>query len=601
MSHDDQSPPPAPLPTDVQQLQTLLMKEREVCSRHERALAQRDKMLARRDETLARRNETLAQSKEALAQHEAIIAQQHDTIEQQQRKIELQELRLAGLLRRQYGPQRERIDPNQLMLFSAEELAELAEELQNRQAGASKDNDSGIESTRGGKRRKRGHGRRGLPKHLPREQVVYELSATERTCPCCGEQREEIGSESSEQLEVIPAKVKVIEHVRKKYACRQCEEQVTIAPKPPQPIDKGLPGAGLLAHSVLSKYGDHLPLYRQEDILARHGITIRRSTLCGWMAAAAELARPLWELMRGEVLNSHVIHTDDTTVRMLSPGKCRTARFWVYVGDAAHRYSLFDFTESRSRDGPAKFLDGFSGYLQADAYGGYDGLYHATGAQEVACWAHARRYWWEARATDSRRAHEALSYIGRLYELEEQFREAKLSGDPLRAARQQHATPILDALEQWLDDPSQQSLLPKSPIGKARTYTQNQWQALRRYVNDGALSIDNNVAERTVKLAAIGRKNYLFVGSPTGGERAAILYSLIASCKACGVEPWAYLADLFAKLPGLASTPESLTAFLPDRWLAEHPEHRWQIDELRKKERRRTRRAKIAKRRRKKK
>jgi transposase len=189
-----------------------------------------------------------------------------------------------------------------------------------------------------------------------------------------------------------------------------------------------------------------------------------------------------------------------------------------------------------------------------------------------------------------------MSYIGRLYELEEQFREAKLSCDPLRAARQQHAEPILDAFENWLEAPEQQALLPKSLIGKAHTYTQNQWRALRRYTENGALSIDNNAAERTVKIAAIGRKNWMFVGSATGGERAAILFSLIASCKACGVEPQAYLADLFAKLPTIEPTSEGLSAMLPDRWLATHPEHRWQIDALRKSERRRSRHSKLARR-----
>jgi transposase len=300
-------------------------------------------------------------------------------------------------------------------------------------------------------------------------------------------------------------------------------------------------------------------------------------------------------LMREQVLKSHVIHTDDTTIRMLAAEKCRTARFWVYIGDAEHPYSVYDFTEDRSRDGPTKFLDGFSGYLQADAYGGYDGIYASGKVMEVACFAHCRRYWWEARATDSHRAHEALSYIGRLYALEEQFREAKLVGAALYAARQQHAEPILDAFEHWLDDPAQQRVLPKSPIGKSRTYTRNQWQALRRYTSDGALSIDNNISERTVKIAAIGRKNYLFVGSHTGGQRAAILYSLVATCKACGVEPGAYLTDLFRTLPTVTS-PDDIAAFLPDRWLTTHPEHRWHIDQLRQQERKRSRQARIAKR-----
>ena len=555
MSQDDRS-----LPRDVRSLQALLLAERN-------------------------------QHHEALAQKETVIAQQHDTIAEQQRKFQQLEEYLARLLRKQYGPQRERIDPDQLMLFTKDELDELADELKS-DAEDSPDEDTSDSKK---KRKRKGHGRRPLPAHLPREQVIYELLGEELACPCCGEKRQEIGSETSEQLEFIPAVLKVIEHIRKKYACRHCEEHVVVAAKAPQPIEKGLPGPGLLAHTVLSKYGDHLPLYRQEDILARHGVVIRRSTLCDWIAAAAELARPLWALMREKVLKSRVIHTDDTGVKMLAPGKTMSAKFWAYIGDTAHPYSVYDFTENRKRDGPAKFLDGFSGYLQADAYGGYDGIYASGKVTEVACFAHCRRYWWEARATDSHRAHEALSYIGRLYALEEQFREAKLVGDALRAARQEHAVPILDAFEHWLDDDAQQRVLPKSLIGKARTYTRNQWQALRRYTADGALSIDNNISERTVKIVAIGRKNYLFVGSHTGGERAAILYSLVASCKACGVEPAAYLTDLFRVLPTITSSA-ALASLLPDHWLTTHPDHRWQIDELRQQERKRSRQARIAKR-----
>jgi len=532
-------------------------------------------------------------------QHEAVVAQYDNTIQSQQRTIESMEHRIAQLLRRQYGSKQERIDPDQLMLFSGEELKQVVEEL------AAEATPSGNTPSGNGAKpstsRKQGHGRQQLPEHLPREQKIYELSRAERACPCCGEERQEIGSETSEQLEVIPAQIKVIEHIRKKYACPQCEEHMAIAPKPPQPIEKGLPGPGLLAHTVLSKYGDHLPLYRQEDILSRHGVTIRRSTLCDWMAASAELARPVWELMQQRVLQSRVIHTDDTTVKMLAPGKTKTCRFWVYLGDPLHPYSVFDFTESRSRDGPAKFLTGFMGYLQADAYGGYDGLYSCNNGSggnviEVACLAHCRRYWWEARTSDARRAHEALSLIGQLYALEEQFLEANVTGDALSAARQSHAVPILDEFETWLEG-QRSSVLPKSPIGKALTYTRNQWQALRRYTEDGALAIDNNRAERAMKIPAIGRKNWLFVASKTGGERAAILFSLIASCKANQVEPFAYLKSLFQTLAERRDIAAgSLEDILPDRWLAKNPEHRWQIDELRAEERKRSRQQRIAKR-----
>jgi transposase len=509
-------------------------------------------------------------------QHEEVVSQFEETVTAQQRRIEKLEHEMTLLLRRLHGPKQERIDPDQLLLFDIEELRELVAEQES--------GDDDEPPVTASSRKRNGHGRRRLPEHLPREQVIHDVPDEERTCPCCGGLRHEIGRETSEQLEFVPASFKVIEHIRIKYACRECEEQVTIAPKPPQPIEKGLPGPGLLAYVTLSKYGDHLPLYRQEDILARFGILIRRSTLCDWIAAAADLVRPLYDLMCRRVLLSKVIHTDDTPVKLLDPliGHARQARFWAYIGDPHHPYSVYDFTENRKRDGPEQFLTGFEGYLQADAYGGYDGIYLNSGGAiiEVACWAHARRKWWEAKTTDPRRAHEALGYIGRLYQLEEAVRDA--TPEERRAMRQEHALPILETFRAWIDE-QQPQVLPKSPLGQALGYTLNQWTALNRYCEDGDLSIDNNVSERTVKVAAIGRKNWLFVATPAGGRRAAILLSLTASAKANQVEPWAWLQDLFTRLPQLPDHPtdDDLEPLLPDHWLADHPHHRWTIDNIR--------------------
>lgn len=518
-------------------------------------------------------------------QHTQVVAHFEQTVRAQEHTIRRQEQELARLLRRLYGPKQERIDPDQLTLFDAHELQALAAELQQ---DAEPQTDGASATTR--RRRRRGHGRQPLPAHLPREQVVSALSEDERRCPCCGETREEIGRETSEQLEFVPASYKVIEHVRLKYACRRCQEHVVIAPPPSQkPIDKGLPGPGLLAQTVLAKYGDHVPLYRQEDIAARHGIVLRRSTLCGWIAAAADLAAPLYERLCALVRQSRLIHTDDTSVKLLDglSTQARTARFWAYIGDRRHPYTAYHFTDSRKRDGPVEFLAGFAGYLQADAYGVYDGLYRdpALDIVEVACWAHCRRYWWEARTADSVRAHEALAYIARLYRIEDvvQGRPA----EEVCAARQAHARPILAEFGAWLERQQGQTL-PKHPITQALTYTLNQWDALQRYCEDGELTIDNNLSERTVKIPALGRKNWLFVASYAGGRRAAILFSLVASCKANGVEPWAYLRDVFTRLPSLPA--ERLDELLPDVWLAAHPEHRWQIDDLRRAERRRKRR-----------
>jgi transposase len=378
----------------------------------------------------------------------------------------------------------------------------------------------------------------------------------------------------------------VLVHERVKYACRTCQEQVAVAAKPPQPVAKGLPGPGLLAHTVLAKYGDHAPLYRQEDVHARHGIILRRSTLCDWIAAAADLAEPLYRRMRQLVLQSRIIWTDDTTVKLLDPllGRARTARFWAYLGDPQQPYSVYDFTDSRNRDGPQSFLQGYRGYLQADAYGGYDGIYAGGHVVEVACWAHARRKWYEARSSDPPRAHQALALIQRLYDVEEDCRP--LERELRCAVRQERSLPLLAEFRAWLDADCA-GALPKSPIGQAAVYARNQWQALTRYCEDGELSIDNNAAERAMKIPALGRKAWLFVASRAGGRRAAILFSLVASCKANQVEPWAYLRDVFSRLPALANaSTEELDPLLPDRWLRDHPQHRWVIDDLRRRARR---------------
>jgi transposase len=544
----------------------------------------------------------IAEREQLLVQREAVIASQHDTIAKQLKKLAGLEQQLARLLRRQYGPQKECIDPNQLTLFTEEELVQVAQELQQGAVDSVSTDDGGEPSpandsaTEGSAKPLKGHGRRPIPAQIPRQVIVHELSDADRLCPCCGKPRKEIGREISEQLEFIPAQLKAIRHERVRYACADCEEHVTLAPKPPQPIDKGLPGPGLLAHLTLSKYGDYLPLYRLEEILSRSGILLRRSTLCGWVASVADLLKPLYDVMCQRVLRSHVIHTDDTGIKMLSEGQCQSCKFWTYVGDRANPFTVYEFSLTREGKEPSRFLQDFTGYLQADAFSGYDQVYSQGRVIEVACMAHCRRYWWEAKETDSRRAHEALGTIARLYQLETQFQNALRTGDALRAARQQHAIPILAAFETWLKQ-EQNNVLPKSAIGKAFTYTLNQWQALCRYTEDGALEIDNNLAERMVKLPAIGRNNWLFVGSESGGDRAAILLSIVASAKYCQVEPWVWLNAVLTELPvrlASATGPPDLSDLLPDAWLKNHPEHRWKIDDIRKLERERSRQQKAA-------
>jgi transposase len=493
------------------------------------------------------------------------------TIDTQREQLEKKDRQILELLQALRGKQRERVDPNQLLLFEIGELEQLLEEQVT-------DDDEATKP----RRRKRQHGRRLIPDNLPREEVVYELPEDERRCPIDGDPMPLIRYETSEQLEYEPATLKVIVHKRAVYACPQKHDEAKLitTPKPPQPIEKGLAGPGLLAAMVVGKFGDHLPGYRLEDILSRHGVEIRRSTIYDWLSAVADLAQPLYDLMKQRALASKVIHTDDTQVKLIDTtiGGTRLARFWAYIGDRDYPYEVYDFTESRGRAGPQEFLKDFNGYLQADAYGGYDGIYLQSNGVivEVACWAHTRRYWYKAREQDAARAHHVLAIISRLYELERATKNADAASR--QKLRVEHAAPLLDDLKQWLDD---QEFLPKSLTGKAATYTRNQWAALNRYLEDGDLSIDNNAAERAMKPVAIGRKNWLFVGSPRAGRRAAILMSLIASCKANHVEPWAWLRDVLTHIP----RGTSLEQLLPDKWLQTHPQHRWTIADRRKQER----------------
>jgi transposase len=544
-------------------------------------------------------------------QRAAEAEQFSQAIEEKRRSIAQLEHQIVLLLQRIRGSRQERIDPDQLTIFSAEELRAIAAELASAGEDDSPQEGSGS-PTRKGRRRRRRTSDGKLPADIPREIVRHELDAEQRQCPCCGEERQEIGVESSDQLELVPASLKAIQHDRVKYACRHCQAEgvsgnVAIGDKPPQPVEKGLAAPGLCAYAVLSKFGDHTPLYRTEDITARYGYTIRRSTLCGWQAVLADLALAFVLRMKFLVLQSRVIHTDDTSIKLLNGGPAQTAKFWPYLGDCDHPYVVFDFTLTRQRDGPAKFLEGYTGFLQADAYSGYDGIYAGDQVQEVACWIHARRYWHQARDNDPVRANTALSFIARLSQIESQLRAAYPVADlqghrdfaAVAAARQEHSLPILNQFRQWLDsEKDDRRILPKSPIRAAFTYTLNQWDALGRYTGEGFLSFDNNLAERTVKIPAIGRKNYLFVGSIAGGRRAAIHYSLVSSAKSNGVEPFAWLKNLFTRLPyhrsgeafaqaaaGLPVTSSELDCLLPDLWLQNNPTHPWTIDDIRRQER----------------
>ena len=418
-----------------------------------------------------------------------------------------------------------------------------------------------------------GHRRRRQKREIDWDKVPqirheHDLSEEEKTCSSCGRRMDRIGEDITRELELQPAKLEAHIHVRPKYACRCCKEGVCAAPLSPRPIPGGIAGPGLVSEVIVSKFGDHLPLYRLEDILVRYGVWIPRSTLCDWVKSVAELFKPLYELQRQRVLQSTVMWTDDTSVTVLGgPQGSFEGHFWTYLG-YEHPYSVYDFTTSHSRDGPVRFLQGFTGYLHADAFTGYDAIFlgpHAA-IQEVACWAHARRKFFDAVKSYPRESHQVLEWIRQLYDIEDRART--WSPEARRQLRVAEAIPVLDKIEAYLADLARR-VLPKSSLAKAVNYARNQWAALRRYTEDGRLTIDNNVSERTLRHQAIGRKNWLFLGSEAAGPRAAVLYTILAGAKRHRIEPWCYVRDLLLRLH--ADDPR-LDEMLPDRWAAAHPE-----------------------------
>ena len=471
---------------------------------------------------------------------------------------------LEQLLRWRFGRKSEKLDERQMFLFAVQWEAEgrtpqqLAAEL-----GLDENDPLAPEPEKADKKqtKRRGHGRKPLPRTLTRERIEHELSEAERACPNCARTMERIGEEVSERLEYVPASLKVIEEARAKYACR-CGGALKTAPKPAQPIEKGVAGASLLAQVVVAKYADHCPLHRQEGIFRRHGVELSRKTMCGWMRQTADLLAPLYERLKTRALDSKVVQTDDTPVKVLDPElpKTRTGRIWTYVGEGA---TVYDYTPTRKREGPERFLKQYRGYLQADAYAGYDHLYEKPerGLIEVGCMAHARRKYFEARTSNLPCVAPALGYIGLLYRIERTARG--WSPAERLALRQRCAVPVLEELHAYLER-ARLNVLPKSPEGMAIAYTLSNWKALRRYAADGELAIDNNGAERSLRGIAVGRRNWMFFGSDNGGKTAAVLKSFIASCQQSKVEPWAYLCDVLTRI---AEHPvNALEELLPSNW-----------------------------------
>jgi transposase len=410
---------------------------------------------------------------------------------------------------------------------------------------------------------------RTLPESLERKKFAYDIAEGKKHCKECELPLTQIKSLTTEQLSYQPGRLFVKKHVRYRYACRRCSQTIVTASMPNQPIERGLADANLLAQVIIDKYQDHLPLYRQEGRWQRQGFSLPRSTLCDWVMSCAALLKPLMDEMKADVLRAKKIHSDDTPVPVLAKNKTHQGRLWVYVGgggNASPVAVIYDYTETRSSKGPVNFLQSYRGFLQADAYAGYDVLYQDNHIIEVGCMAHARRKFFDAfecgdkHSTHSLSQH-AIDFIGKLYHLE---RCAK-SMTPLQRYyyRRRYAKPILQRFKRWLNI-TQHQAFPKSLLGKAITYTLNHWRALTHYCRDGVLDIDNNVAERAIKPLVIGRKNYLFAGSHDGARAAAVLYSLIETCKLFNVNTYDYLSDVLARLPNTLN--KDIRQLLPYCW-----------------------------------
>lgn len=494
-----------------------------------------------------------------LAEKDKIILEKETALEQQRSTISDLHYRLHQALKGRFGRKSEKQDSTVEQL----ELEFVFDEAQPVLVEPLKKADDCI-NVPAHQRKK--SGRKPLPADLPRIEVFHDIDDTEKTC-ACGSPLCHIGDERSEQLDFIPAKVQVIVNVRKKYACKACEETIKIAPAPAQMIPKSIATPGLLSHIAISKYDDHLPLYRQEEILLRHGVDIARNTLGEWMIRSGEAIEPLIKLLHHEIISYDRAFSDETPLQVLKqPGKTAKQKsyMWVFSGGPPERYSIiYHYGNTRSSQVPLRFFEDFKGYLHTDAYSGYLPLVTTGKVKIVGCLAHIRRQFFAITQTVNTEglAHIAMKWITALYRIEDRCREEKASIAQIKAYRNEKARPIVQEMGTWLK--AQISKVPaKSPIGKALYYAIEQWPNFSRYLEDGRLEIDNNRSERAVKPFVVGRKNWLFAGNHRGAIASANLYSLIETAKAHGLNPYDYLRHVFTHLPN-AKTLEQLEALLP--------------------------------------
>ena len=514
------------------------------------------------------RQEQKGQYDERMEQEEQLREQ----LKEERFRYQLLEEKYLTLQRRFFGRRSEKFsqeEHDQMRLFNEAEV-ETERIEQEEDQGATEE----IVVT--GHTRKKG-GRRRLPADLPREEIIHDLREEEKLCPCCHKQRPCIGKDEREELDIVPARIKVLKHIRLKYGPCSCagfadreEPEVLTAPQPGRMIPQSIVSPGLLAYVITSKFVDSLPFYRQSKMFERIAVDLSRATLCNWALLAAERCKPLLECMRQEIRSGPLIQMDETTVQVLKEegrDPTSTSYMWVAVGysDGRKPLMLFAYHATRSQTVPLEFLEGYEGYVQTDGYSGYNSACSQSGIIHVGCFAHARRYFYDALklSKKSKSAHKGLSYIQKLYAIERALREKDMSPERFVEERGKEALPVLREFHAWLEEKSIY-INPESKAGKAVQYTLKEWNKLIRYLEAPFLTPDNNRVENAIRPFVVGRKNWLFSNTAKGAESSAVLYSLVESAKANNLEPYHYLRYLFTKLPTCASDDE-LKQLLPTK------------------------------------
>lgn len=506
-----------------------------------------------------------------------LVVEQQRLIDEQAEKIAYLEEWKRLIDSQRFASKSEKASPDQFPLFNEAEVEAAAEAEETEE-----DTISVLAHTR----TKRG--RRPLPEFLPVREILHDLSDEEKVCPHDPSHGlKEIGRETSDQLEFIPARVEIVRHVRPKYACPTCKEGVRIAPMPPLPVPKSIATPSLLAQVATSKYVDGLPLYRQEKIFERLGLDLSRATLAHWMLKMGDLVEPLVDRIQEEIRAHHFVQCDETPFQVLKePGKTAQSQSYLWAlrgGPEEHPLIYYEYDPSRSGEVPKRLLRGFEGFLQTDGYEGYAAIGREPGIVHVGCWAHARRKFDEAlrgQKSKSRKgskrtakesiARQAMQRIQELYRIEKKLRDT--SPEARHRARQAESLPLVEALRGWLDD-SIEKVPPQSLTGKAMLYLDRQWPKLVRVFEDGRIPLDTNRVENVIRPFVVGRKNWLFADTTAGARASANLYGLIETAKANGIEPWAYLRHVFDALPR-ATSPDEIEALLPqnvDPTLIRHP------------------------------